>query len=254
MNRLKGKKALITGATAGIGKAIAHQLADLGVHLILTGRRSERLVELKSEIESSYGVQVQTLHFDIRSNKEVEDALSEVDLESVDLLINNAGLAAGVDPVHKADLADWEQMIDTNIKGLLYISRLITPVMAAKKSGHVLNLGSIAGHEAYPGGVVYTATKHAVTAINKAMKMDLHGTNVRVSMISPGLVNTEFSTIRFKGDSHRADSVYAGIDPLVADDIAEIAVFILNRPAHVDIMDVVVFPTAQSAATMVFRG
>ena len=253
MNRLKGKIALITGASAGIGKAIAQQLAELKVNLILTGRRADKLQELKVGLEKQYGITCQTLVFDIRRLNEIEKALQQIDLNSIDILVNNAGLAVGVDPIHKAAIDDWERMIDTNIKGLLYMSRLITPVMAAKKSGHVLNLGSIAGHEAYPGGVVYNATKFAVTGINKAMKMDLHGTGVRVSMISPGLVNTEFSTIRFKGNSERADSVYKGIEPLIADDIAEIAVFILNRPAHVDILDTIVYPTAQSAATMVYR-
>lgn len=253
MNRLLGKTALITGSTAGIGKAIAHSLAAEGVHLILTGRRKERLSELKEVLEQQFKIQVSTLCFDIRNLSDVEQAFHEIDLTQIDILINNAGLAVGTDPLHKAEIDDWERMIDTNIKGLLYVSRLISPKMAERKSGHIVNIGSIAGHEAYPGGIVYTATKHAVNAINKVMKMDLHGTGVRVSMISPGLVNTEFSTVRFKGDTNRADSVYAGMQPLVAEDIAEIALFILNRPDHVDIMDVLVYPTAQSAATMVHR-
>lgn len=253
MYRLKGKTALITGSTAGIGKAIANSLAAEGVHLILTGRRLERLIEQKKTLEEQFSIRVSILCFDIRNLNEVVQALQEIDLTQIDILINNAGLAVGTDPLHKAEIDDWERMIDTNIKGLLYVSRLISPKMVERKSGHILNIGSIAGHEVYPGGIVYTATKHAVNAINKVMKMDLHGTGVRVSMISPGLVNTEFSTVRFKGDSNRAASVYAGLQPLVAEDIAEIALFILNRPDHVNIMDVVVYPTAQSAATMVQR-
>jgi NADP-dependent 3-hydroxy acid dehydrogenase YdfG len=253
MNRIAGKKALITGATAGIGEAISKTLAAEGVHLILTGRRNDRLSELKFELENQFQIEVITLNFDIRSLSETQKALQTIDLSTIDIVVNNAGLAVGTDPLQKADIEDWERMIDTNIKGLLYISRLVSPFMSARKSGHILNIGSIAGHEAYPGGIVYTATKHAVNAINKVMKMDLHGSNVRVSMISPGLVNTEFSTVRFKGDSTRAESVYAGMQPLTAQDIAEIAHFILNRPIHVDIMDVLVYPTAQSAATMVYR-
>lgn len=253
MNRLKGKTALITGATSGIGKSIAFQLAEMGVHVLITGRRAERLKEVSDEIIKTYGVHCQALQFDIRNLSEVEKALESVDLSKIDILVNNAGLAIGTEPIYKSNLAEWDVMIDTNIKGLLYVSRLITPFMVQNKSGHILNMGSLAGHEAYPGGVAYNATKFAVKGINKAMKMDLHGTGIRVSMISPGMVNTEFSTVRFRGDQEKADSVYKGVEPLTADDIAEIAVFTLNRPAHVNISDTLVLAIAQSSATMVFR-
>lgn len=253
MNRLKGKTAFITGATSGIGKAIAFHLAEMGVHLIIAGRRTERLQEINQEIIKTYGVSCESLQFDIRNLDQVTKALESVDLSKVDILVNDAGLAIGTDPIFKSDLAEWDIMIDTNIKGLLYVSRLITPFMVQNKRGHILNMGSLAGHEAYPGGVAYNATKFAITGINKAMKMDLHGTGIRVSMLSPGMVQTEFSTIRFRGDQEKADSVYKGVVPLTADDIAEIAVFTLNRPDHVNISDSVVLAIAQSSATMVFR-
>ena len=251
-NRLKGKTALITGATAGIGLQIARDLAEMGVNLILTGRRDERLKSVKEELIQK-NISVVTLKFDIRFKDQIVKAFETINLESVDILINNAGLALGTDPVQKAQTEDWDIMIDTNIKGLLMVTRIVSPFMIKKKSGHILNLSSIAGQEAYPGGVGYNATKFAVNGITKATKMDLHGTGVRVSMISPGAVKTEFSITRFKGDEERAESVYKGITPLIADDISEIATFILNRPEHVNIMDVVVYPIAQSAATMVYR-
>lgn len=251
-NRLSGKTALITGASSGIGEQIAKDLAQLSVNLILTGRREDKLNALKQELEL-FGIKVQILVFDIRYSEQIDKAFENVNLNSIDILVNNAGLAAGLDPVHKADWNDWETMIDTNIKGLLYVSRIITPIFAERKSGFVLNLSSIAGHEVYPGGIVYNATKFAVNAITRATKMDLHGTGVRVGMISPGAVETEFSMVRFKGDEAKAKAVYAGIEPLTAVDISEIAVFMLNQPEHVNIMDVVVYPTAQSAATMMHR-
>lgn len=250
---LKGRTALVTGATSGIGEAIAAQFAAAGASLVLTGRRRERLLVLKDRLESGSDVPVRIFDFDIRDRSACEGFARHIDGTDVDILVNNAGLSRGLDPVQSADIDDWEEMIDTNVKGLLYMSRLFLPRMVARGSGHVLNIGSIAGHEAYRGGSVYCASKHAVTAINTAMKMDLTGTPVRVSMISPGLVNTEFSTVRFHGDTQRADTVYQGMTPLVADDIADIALFIVTRPPHVDIMDVLVFPTAQSSAYLVHR-
>ncbi len=250
---LEGKTSLITGATSGIGLAIAEQFAAAGSHLILTGRRRERLLKIKDDLESNHGLQVRIFDFDIRNMTSCQAFVDQLGDDRVDILVNNAGLARGIDAVDQALVDDWEEMIDTNVKGLLYMSRLILPRMRKLNSGHVLNIGSIAGHEAYRGGAVYCASKHAVTAINASMKMDLTGTDIRVSMISPGLVNTEFSTVRFHGDTERADGVYKGMQPLTADDIADIALFIVTRPKHVDIMDVLVYPTAQSSAYLVHR-
>ena len=252
MNRLEGKTVLITGATSGIGKACAEQFAEYGCNLILTGRREDRLRELSEELASTYGTSTTTACFDVRNRETCEAFVSELD-DPIDILINNAGLAVGVDPVYSAEFDDWDTMIDTNVKGLLNMTRLISPKMKDRNSGHIINLSSTAGHEAYPGGAVYCATKHAVKAITESTKKDLHGSKVRVSMVSPGLVETEFSNIRFKGDDARADSVYKGIEPLVANDIAEIIVFMANRPGHVNIMDTIVMPVYQSSAQMVYR-
>jgi 3-hydroxy acid dehydrogenase / malonic semialdehyde reductase len=253
LTSLKGKWAIVTGATAGIGLAIAQYFAQAGIHLILTARRREKLLLIKDQLEADYSVKVRIFDFDI-SNKSsclaFNDQISEI---SVDILVNNAGLGLGLDLVHEANIDDWEQMIDTNIKGLLYLSRMISPGMVQRKSGHILNIGSIAGHQAYRGGAVYCATKYAVNAINTSMKMDLHGTGVRVSMISPGMVNTEFSLTRFHGDQERAHAVYAGMTPLSSEDIADIALFVVSRPPHVNIMDVIVLPTDQSSTYMVHR-
>ncbi|MBO6524207.1 MAG: SDR family NAD(P)-dependent oxidoreductase [Balneolaceae bacterium] len=252
MNRLNGKTVLITGATSGIGKSTAELLAEQGCNLILTGRRKERLEDFSKYLTSTYVVNVTFEVFDIRELEACKEFVNNLALE-VDILINNAGLAVGVDPVQSGDFDDWDTMIDTNVKGLLAMIRLITPKMIKRNSGHVINIGSIAGYEAYPGGVVYSATKHAVKAITEATKKDLHGTKIRVSMISPGLVETEFSNVRFKGDNERADSVYRGMEALTAQDIAEIIVFMANRPDHVNILDSIVMPVYQSSAQMVHR-
>lgn len=252
MNRLKGKTAVVTGATAGIGHKTAELLAAEGVHVVITGRRSSRLTEIKNDLESRFDVDVQTAAFDIQDSEACQDFVESLS-KPIDILVNNAGLAKGTDPVFDASFEDWDTMIDTNIKGLLYLSRLISPQMKERNKGHIINVGSIAGHESYAGGVVYTATKHAVKAITESTKKDLHGTNVRVSMVSPGLVDTEFSEVRFRGDKEKAANVYKGIKPLVAEDIAEIIIFIANRPPHVNIMDTIVFPVAQSSANMVHR-
>ncbi|MEX0724462.1 MAG: SDR family NAD(P)-dependent oxidoreductase [Gracilimonas sp.] len=252
MNRLKGKSAIITGATAGIGYKTAELLGEEGVDLILTGRRKERLEEIKKDFEDRLNVSAQIAAFDIQNAEACREFIESLS-KPVDILVNNAGLAKGTDPVYEADFDDWNTMIDTNIKGLLYLSRLISPQMKERNSGHIINVGSTAGHESYAGGVVYSATKHAVKAITEATKKDLHGTEVRVSMVSPGLVETEFSEVRFKGDKEKAAKVYKGMKPLVAQDIAEIIVFVANRPAHVNIMDTIIYPVAQSSATMVHR-
>ncbi len=252
MNRLKGKTVLITGATSGIGKACAELFAESGCNLVLTGRREDRLTEISAYLKSTYKVDVSYNTFDIRELDKCKVFVDQLD-EDIDILINNAGLAIGVDSVQNGDFNDWNPMIDTNIKGLLAMTRLLTPNMVKRNTGHIINLGSTAGHEAYPGGVVYCATKHAVKAITEATKKDLHGTKVRVSMVSPGLVETEFSNVRFKGDDNRADSVYKGIEPLTAQDIAEIILFVANRPEHVNILDSIVLPVYQSSAQMVYR-
>ena len=252
MNRLSGQWAVVTGATSGIGKAIAQELASMGVNLILTGRRAERLEAFKTQLVDNHPIQVDTACFDIRDRAACIAFHASI-TQDVDILVNNAGLAAGFDPVTTASFADWDVMVQTNLVSLYVMSQLLAKDMAAKRKGHILNLGSLAGHEAYPNGSVYCATKHAVHAFTRAMKMDLNGTDVRVSMVSPGLVETEFSEIRFHGDVERAKSVYKGIDPLTAEDIAEIAVFILNRPAHVNILDALVVPTAQASSVHVAR-
>ena len=252
MNRLRGKTVLITGATAGIGYATALEFAASGANLILTGRRTSRLAELKEKIRNQSEVKVSTHAFDLLDEQAISEFLDGLEVP-IDILINNAGLVIGVDPVYEAKQEHWDIMIDTNIKALLKMSRFAARQMKERNSGHIINVGSIAGHEPYAGGVVYTATKHAVKAITEATKKDLHGTGVRVGMVSPGLVETEFSIVRFSGDEDKAKQVYAGMKPLVAQDIAEIIVFMASRPDHVNIMDCIVFPTAQSSATMVHR-
>lgn len=252
MNRLKGKFAVITGATSGIGLKTAELFAEMGVHLALTGRRANRLEEVKQNIQNEYDVEVELSAFDVRDENECAQFVKSLS-KPVDVLVNNAGLARGTDPVYHASLDDWNTMIDTNIKGLLYISRLVSAQMKERNCGHIINIGSTAGHESYAGGVVYSATKHAVKAITESTKKDLHGSEVRVSMISPGMVETEFSEVRFSGDKEKAEKVYTGMKPMVARDIAEIIVFVANRPAHVNILDTIIYPVAQSSATMVHR-
>ncbi|TDO03100.1 SDR family oxidoreductase [Sunxiuqinia elliptica] len=251
---MKQKIAFITGATAGIGLETAKILAENQFKLILTGRRKERLDQLKAELEKE-GTQVITLCFDVRNKAEVEQALATLPEEwkKVDVLINNAGLAAGLDPVHQAAIDDWETMIDTNVKGLLYMSRIVSNWMIEQQSGHIINISSIAGIESYPNGSVYCATKHAVNAVSKAMRIELAPHNIKVGTISPGALETEFSLVRFKGDQQKADQVYEGFTPLNARDIAESIYFVLSRPAHVNIADILIMPTAQGSARDIFR-
>lgn len=251
-NRIKEKWTFITGATAGIGKATAEIFAKSGSNLVLNGRRKNRLEELKKQLVQQYSIEVVLAPFDVRDREAAQQFLDNFSTP-IDILVNNAGLAKGVDAVFNAHLDDWDTMVDTNIKGVLNMTRLISPEMKKRNSGHIINIGSIAGHESYPGGSVYCATKHAVKAFTEATKKDLHGTKVRVSMVSPGLVETEFSEVRFKGDTDRANEVYEDMNPLVGEDIAEIVHFMANRPPHVNIMDTVVFPVAQSSSTMVHR-
>lgn len=252
-NRIKGKRVIITGATSGIGEAMARQFAEMGCNLIITGRRRNRLVGLSDELIKNNDVSVANYAFDVRDRQACKDFAEQIDKQDIDILVNNAGLARGTDPIYDAEFDDWDTMIDTNVKGLLNLSRYIIPRMKKRNVGHVINIGSIASHESYAGGSVYAATKHAVKAITRATKLDLHGTRVRVSMISPGLVETEFSEVRFNGDKEKADRVYEGMVPLTGDDIAEIAIFVANRPTHVNIIDTIVFPVYQSSATTVYR-
>ncbi|WP_372775289.1 SDR family oxidoreductase [Mangrovibacterium sp.] len=251
---MTSKIALITGATAGIGLESARILAQNGYNLILTGRRIERLENIKVQLKK-YGTEVLILQFDVRLKKEVDSALMSIpeNWRQIDVLINNAGLAAGLATIDQADVDDWEQMIDTNVKGLLYITRTVSGWMIEQQKGHIVNISSIAGKESYPSGSVYCGTKHAVSAISKAMRIELAPHNIKVSTICPGAVETEFSLVRFKGDKEKASKVYDGFTPLDAIDIAETIYFVVSRPPHVNIDDILVMPTAQASARDVFR-
>lgn len=248
---MEKKIALVTGATSGIGRASAITLAKMGFHIIATGRRADRLEELKSEMPE--GIDFLPLVFDVRDRKTVTEILGNLpeNWKNVDVLLNNAGNAHGMDPIQSGDMDDWDAMIDINVKGLLYVSKAIIPGMCERKSGMIINIGSIAGKEVYPNGNVYCGSKHAVDAITKGMRIDLNPFGIRVVGIHPGLVETEFSLVRFKGDSARAETIYQGFEPLVAQDIADIIEFAVNRPAHVVLADIVVLPTAQGSAALV---
>lgn len=248
-------KGIITGATSGIGQATAYKLAEIGYDLILTGRRKDRLINLAEELTKKYNVQVKTLCFDVRNFQETEQAFNSLDAswKKIDVLINNAGLALGLSPIHEGDISDWDTMIDTNIKGLLYVTRVVSPWMVAQKSGHIINLSSIAGKNVYKNGNVYCATKHAVTALSQAMRLDLLEHQIKVTLVCPGAVNTEFSTVRFHGDVNRADKVYDGFQPLQAEDIANAIAYALTAPAHVDVQDILVMPTAQADGATFYK-
>lgn len=248
---MKKKIALVTGATSGIGRASAITLAKMGFHIIATGRRADRLEELKSEMPE--GIEFLPLVFDVRDRETVMEILGNLpeNWKNVDVLLNNAGNAHGMDPIQTGNMDDWDAMIDINVKGLLYVSKAIIPGMCERKSGMIINIGSIAGKEVYPNGNVYCGSKHAVDAITKGMRIDLNPFGIRVVAIHPGLVETEFSLVRFKGDSARAETIYQGYEPLVAQDIADIIEFAVNRPAHVVLADIVVLPTAQASAALV---
>ncbi len=252
MNRIKNKTVIITGATSGIGEACAHLFAEQGADLVLTGRRKEKLEQLKSNLFKNNDITVDIEAFDVRNRDDCQKFANKY-APTADILINNAGLALGTDKAFDFSLEDMDTMIDTNVKALLTLTRFISPYMKERNSGHIINLSSTAGHGAYTGGIIYCGTKHAVKAITEATKMDLHGTKVRVSMVSPGMVETEFSEVRYKGDKQKAKDVYKGVEPLTAQDIAEIIVFVANRPPHVNIMDTIIYPVNQSSPTMVYR-
>jgi 3-hydroxy acid dehydrogenase / malonic semialdehyde reductase len=246
---------LVTGATSGIGKSTAEIFAKNGHSLIITGRRKERLAEFKNELEKKYSVHVTTLNFDIRKLSEVQAAISSLTAadQKIDLLVNNAGLAAGLSSIQDGNIDHWERMIDTNVKGLLYVSKIIANLMIKNQKGHIINIGSIAGKEVYANGNVYCATKHAVDALSKGMRIDLLPHNIKVSAVNPGMVETEFSIVRFDGDEDRAKKVYAGMKPLTPADIAETVYWVANRPAHVNINDIIIMPSVQATATNVIR-
>lgn len=255
MGSMQNQIVLITGASSGIGAACAKAFAQAGASLILAARRLERLEALAADLKAQYNNQNYLLALDVCNRAQVEQTLAALPQpwHQVDILLNNAGLSRGLDKLHEADIQDWEEMIDTNIKGLLYMSRCVIPGMVERGRGHVINIGSIAGHQAYPGGSVYCATKAAVRTLSEGLKMDLLGTPVRVSSVDPGMVETEFSQVRFHGDEARAAKVYQGMTPLTPDDVAEVVYFCATRPAHVNISEVVVLATDQGSATMVHR-
>lgn len=249
------KTALITGASSGIGMACAERFASGGWNLVLTARRSEQLSRFAQSLTEIYGTKADAVVMDIR-NKANADRLAEWFFENglvPDLLINNAGLAVGLDPIYAAVIDDWERMIDTNLKGLLYITRAISPMMVERRSGHIINIGSIAGKEAYPNGNVYCATKHAVDGLTRAMRMDIYTHNIRVTQVAPGAVETEFSEVRFKGDKSKAARVYDNFRPLSAADVADAVWYCANVPQHVSIHDMVVMPAAQASAMLIHR-
>jgi 3-hydroxy acid dehydrogenase / malonic semialdehyde reductase len=251
---MEKKIALVTGATSGIGWATAIALAQMGYNIVATGRRHKRLNKLQKEI-SKEGVDSLTLTFDVRDNEAVKDAIATLpdNWKKIDILVNNAGNAHGFDPIQSGSISDWDAMMDINVKGLLYVSKEIIPGMVERKSGTIVNIGSIAGKEVYPKGNVYCASKHAVDALTQGMRMDLNPHGIRVIGVHPGLVDTEFSLVRFKGDEERSKTVYQGYQPLSADDIAETIAFAVSRPPHVVLADIVILPTAQASATIVTK-
>lgn len=254
-NRLQNKHVLITGASAGFGEACARAFAAHGAHLELWARRLDRLAQLKSELEAKHKIDVGIQKVDVREREQVRAAaaaLAQRDLP-VDVLVNNAGLASGLAPVHEGKLEDWDAMIDTNVKGLLFVTREILPTMVARDAGHVINIGSVAGYWIYPQGNVYNATKFAVRALTEAMSVDLFGTRVRVSSVDPGAAETEFARVRFHGDDERAKKIYEGFTPLSAEDVADAVVYVANTPPHVMITKLVLQPTAQRSPTMIDR-
>ncbi|HSL18604.1 MAG TPA: SDR family NAD(P)-dependent oxidoreductase [Methylomirabilota bacterium] len=252
---LAGRTVLVTGASSGIGEAVAEAFAAAGCRLLLTARRRDRLEALADRLRSDGAAEVVVGALDVRDRAAVDAFVGGLAPEwaAIDILVNNAGLARGLAPLHEGDVTDWEEMLDTNVKGLLWVTRAVLPGMVERGRGHVINIGSIAGHETYPSGNVYCATKHAVTALNRCLAIDLLGTGVRVSSVDPGLVETEFSMVRFHGDRERADAVYRGLEPLVGSDVADAVLFCATRPLHATVREMILLPTAQAAAVHVHR-
>jgi serine 3-dehydrogenase len=255
MLSLKDKIVFITGASSGIGESSARAFAALGARVLLCGRRAERIEKLARALESEHKSVVHTFRLDVRDQAAVDRAIAGLPAEwrAIDVLVNNAGLSRGLDKLPHGLLSDWEEMIDTNVKGLLYVTRAVLPGLIERGRGHIINIGSIAGHEVYPAGNVYCATKFAVRALSKGLRLDLNGTPIRVSEVAPGMVETEFSLVRFHGDAERAGKVYQGLTPLAPDDVADAVVWCATRPLHVNVSEVVVMPTAQASTTLVHR-
>jgi NADP-dependent 3-hydroxy acid dehydrogenase YdfG len=255
MTDLRNKIVCITGASAGIGEACARAFARAGSRLLLCARRLERLQELAPELRELGAPDIYPFALDVQDRAAVEQRFGGLPEEwrGIDILVNNAGLSRGLDTIQEGSIDDWEEMIDTNVKGLLYVSRAILPGMVARATGHVINIGSIAGHEVYPKGNVYCGTKHAVGAITKGMQLDLLGTGVRATTVDPGMVETEFSRVRFHGDDERAASVYRGLAPLTGEDVADAVLYCATRPAHVNVHEMILMPSAQASATMTHR-
>lgn len=255
MNRLKGKTVLITGASAGIGKSSAEAFASFGANLILLARREDKLASLKATLEADHGVTVETHTFDVRNVDDVFSLAEDLAAQGriPDILLNNAGKAKGLAPIQSSEIDHWEEMIDTNVKGLLYMIRAILPHMIERGSGHVINIGSIAGRQIYPSGNVYNATKFAVRAITEATNIDVVGTPIRVSSVDPGLVETEFSEVRFDGDTERAKTVYQGYTPLKPEDVADAVCYVANTPEHVNVLELLILPTDQRNAFVISK-
>ena len=255
MTDLKGRWALVTGATSGFGLATARALAAQGCHVAITGRRDDRLQAVANEIRDRHRVDALALRFDVRELSQVRSSLEGARglLSKLDIVVNNAGLALALDPIQTGDPADWDRMIDTNVKGLLYVTRTVLPGMVERGRGHIVNIGSVAGHQTYAGGAVYSATKYAVRAISDALRYDVLGKGVRVSNVEPGLAETEFSEVRFRGDVSRAKSVYEGMTPLRGEDVADAVVWCLTRPPHVNVQSVLILPIDQASAHAVHR-
>jgi serine 3-dehydrogenase len=255
MNRIRGRTVLVTGATAGIGEACARRFASEGARLVILGRRAERLADLADELRSAHSVEVRTAVLDVRDRAAVEALRDELAAEDFlpDVVVNNAGKARGLDPVHEGDPDDWDEMIDTNVKGLLWVTRAFLPAMVEADRGHIVNIGSTAGRWTYPNGNVYAASKFAVKALGEGLNIDLLGTRIRVSSVDPGLVETEFSEVRFHGDAERAGKVYEGFQPLRGEDVADAVAYVVNAPEHVDVFNLVLLPTAQRHSMLVHR-
>jgi 3-hydroxy acid dehydrogenase / malonic semialdehyde reductase len=255
MLSMKDKIVFITGASAGIGEATARAFAAQGAKILLCARRSERVEKLARTLESEYKSAVHSFRLDVRDQAAVDRAIAGLPAEwrAIEVLINNAGLSRGLDKLPQGLLSDWEEMIDTNVKGLLHVTQAVLPGMIERGRGHVINIGSLAGFEVYPAGSVYCATKFAVRALSKGLRLDLNGTPIRVSEVSPGMVETEFSLVRFHGDAERAGKVYQGLTPLGPDDVADAVVWCATRPLHVNVSEIVVMPTAQASTTLVHR-
>lgn len=252
---VKNKTVFITGASSGIGAACAKYFAEQGARLLLCARGIARLETLARQLQTCYQTEIYPLQLDVTQQEEITTKLNALPSEwqTIDILINNAGLARGLAPFQEGEIRDWEEMIDTNVKGLLYVTRAILPTMVKRNSGHIINIGSVAGHEIYPKGAVYCATKFAVHALNHGLRMDLSGTKIRVSSVDPGAVETEFSLVRFHGDTTRAAAVYQGFESLTPEDVADAVLYCATRPAHVDVSEIHLMPTDQAAATMVHR-